>query len=319
MVLIGAPLDSARPLFAPWYRLVQDGDRLLLEHGQEVVVLEGAAVHAFLPALLPLLDGTRTIDELAQVLGAASRPAIEHALEVLGAHGVLGVGAVPAVGDPSRAAALAFAASHRVAPSVVAERARTVVLAVVGDAPVGAEVARIVRHAGLSTVRHAPWDSADGDLVLVAPTPAELPRLAAWNERALAAGTRWCAVTPFDGRLIGVGPLVVPHESACWSCLVLRRASNLDFRTDLARIEAIPTAACPEPGTSAVAAGLAASVVLRWLLAGDTTLPGRLFAVEPAPLPSISGHAVLRVPRCSACSTVETVAQPLPWHEARVA
>src|SRR5919199_611482 len=75
-----------RPLLAPWYRLVGDGDRLLLEHGQVVVVLEGAAVRTLLPALLPLLDGTRTVDELVDRLGAAAREAIELALATLASH-----------------------------------------------------------------------------------------------------------------------------------------------------------------------------------------------------------------------------------------
>ena len=50
----------ALPLLAPWYRVVGDGERLLLEYAQSVVVLEGAAVQSLLPALLPLLDGTRS-------------------------------------------------------------------------------------------------------------------------------------------------------------------------------------------------------------------------------------------------------------------
>jgi hypothetical protein len=78
-----------RPLLAPWYRLVGDGDRLLLEHGQSVVALEGAAVTSLLPHLLPLLDGTRAPDDLAARLGAPVRPAIDHALETLAAHDLL--------------------------------------------------------------------------------------------------------------------------------------------------------------------------------------------------------------------------------------
>src|SRR5262249_23918384 len=75
-----------RPLLAPWYRLAGDGARLLLEHGQSVVALEGAAVRTLLPHLLPLLDGTRTYDELAARLGVAARPALDHALETLASH-----------------------------------------------------------------------------------------------------------------------------------------------------------------------------------------------------------------------------------------
>src|ERR687886_1970204 len=109
-----------RPLPAPWYRLVGDGDRLLLEHGQVVVVLEGAAVRTLLPALLPLLDGTRTVDDLAHRLGPAAREAIDHALETLAAHRLLADG--PEAPPPLRETAHAVAAAFDVDPSVAAER-----------------------------------------------------------------------------------------------------------------------------------------------------------------------------------------------------
>ena len=106
----------ALPLLAPWYRVVGDGERLLLEYAQSVVVLEGAAVQSLLPALLPLLDGTRSVDDLAARLGPPARPAIEAAVELLAEHGVVVAGpdAPPDLRDAARAAA---AASARVVPA----------------------------------------------------------------------------------------------------------------------------------------------------------------------------------------------------------
>ena len=96
--MIAAP---NRPLLAPWYRLVGDGDRLLLEHAQSVVVLEGAAVRILLPRLLPLLDGTRCVDDLAERLGEAARPAIVAALGLLAERGLVIDGPdVPAIRRP---------------------------------------------------------------------------------------------------------------------------------------------------------------------------------------------------------------------------
>jgi hypothetical protein len=186
------------PLLAPWYRLVGDDDRLLLEHGQTVVVVEGAAVRTLLPALLPLLDGTRSVEELGLRLGLAARPAIDLALETLAAHGLL-------VDGP--------------------------------DAP--------------PDVR----------------TTARAVATAEWGEY-------------------------------------------------LAAIEEAPTAACADPGFDAFVVALSAHLAIRWVAGGDTSLPGVLFAVEGRPVPSIGEHAVVRVPRCPACSPVERLARPLPWHEA---
>ncbi len=307
------------PLLAPWYRLVEDDDRLLLEHGQEVVVLEGAAVRAFLPALLPLLDGSRSLDEIVACIGEPARPAVVNALEILGHHGLLTEGPAPDEGTTGREAVYAFAASHDLPPADVQHRARTARLVIVGDAPVGTEVARLARRAGIASIARSPWAAAEGDLVVVAPQAAEVDLLASWNERALAASIAWLAVRPYDGRLAAVGPLVVPGESACHECVLLRRASNLDYRSDFRLIEGIASTAGADPGLESVVAGVATSIALRWLLIRDTRLPGRLHAIEAAPFPRIEVHDVLRVPRCSSCSDVERRAAPLPWHQARAA
>ena len=57
----GGRAAAQRPLLAPWCRTVDDGSRLLFEHAGHVVELNGRAVQALLPALLPLLDGEHTV------------------------------------------------------------------------------------------------------------------------------------------------------------------------------------------------------------------------------------------------------------------
>ncbi len=86
-----APLGGlpARPALAPWCRVVEDGRRVLLEHGGTVVTLEGRAATALVPRLLPLLDGSRTADEVLDTLGTAARPAVQNALSILAEQGLL--------------------------------------------------------------------------------------------------------------------------------------------------------------------------------------------------------------------------------------
>src|SRR5262249_57362212 len=117
------PPAPALPLLAPWYRVVGDGDRLLLEYAQSLVVLEGAAVRTLLPVLLPLLDGTRTVDALAARLGPAARPAIEAALELLAERGVVVAG--PDAPAELRGAARGAAAGHGLPPATPPERLRS--------------------------------------------------------------------------------------------------------------------------------------------------------------------------------------------------
>jgi bacteriocin biosynthesis cyclodehydratase domain-containing protein len=304
-----------RPLLAPWYRLVGDDDRLLLEHGQSVVVLEGAAVTALLPRLLPLLDGTRTSDDLTARLGAQVRPAIDHALEVLAAHDLLLEG--PDAPSAERSTAHAVAAVFDLDPSVAAGRLREAVVGIVGSSPAAAEIARMLRLSGVGDVRRlGRRRRADVALAVVAPGEDELEELRAWNRRANDAGTRWLAVRAYDGRLAAVGPLIVPGESCCYECVLLRRAANVEYGDLLTEIEAAPLAAGADAALETIVAGLAAHFALRWVAGHDVTLPGVLFAVEARPTVSIVEHPVLRVPRCPVCSGVGRSPARLPWHEA---
>jgi bacteriocin biosynthesis cyclodehydratase domain-containing protein len=304
-----------RPLLAPWYRVVGRGDRLLLEFATSLVVLEGAAVQALLPVLLPLLDGTRTVDELARRLGVAARPAIEHALTILAEHGVLVEG--PDAPLVRRDAVHAAAAAFGLTPAEALERLDTATVDVVGRAPLGADVARLLQLSGVARVGRRSWRGAEAtDLVVVAPAADELYRVCDWNRRASRRGTRWLLVRPGDGRMSTVGPLVVPGESACHECTLRRRGANLGFGDDIFDLEAAPRPDVAPATVAAAVAALAADVALRWTVGRDTTLPGVLHVVESRPELTFARHLVLRVPRCGVCSPVERTASPLPWHEA---
>jgi bacteriocin biosynthesis cyclodehydratase domain-containing protein len=312
------PSIPSRPLLTPWYRLVGDGDRLLLEHAQVVVVLEGAAVSTLLPALLPLLDGTRTAPDLVERLGVAARPAVDRALETLAGHGLLVEG--PAAPGPVRQAAHALAAAHAVAPAVAAERLAKAKIGFVGGAAAAADVARLLHAAGVGATQRVSWRrGASVDIALVAPAADELDGVLAWNALALRQRIPWVLLRPFDGLMTAIGPLVVPGESCCYHCVLLRRGSNVEYGPDLIEIDATPSAAEADPGVDALSTAVAAHLVLRWVVGADTTLPGVMFAVEPRPLPAITRHPVLRVPRCPACSSSERLAARLPWHEAQAA
>jgi bacteriocin biosynthesis cyclodehydratase domain-containing protein len=306
------------PLLAPWYRLTGSDDRLLLEYGQTVVALEGGAVRTLLPALLPLLDGTRTYDDLLDRLGPAARPALDLALEVLAAHDLLAEG--PDVRPDLRGAAHAVAAVCGLAPAVAAERLSCAVVDVAGSAPAAVEIARLLRLCGIGTVRRGRLRARSRpDLAVVAPAGDELGELRAWNRRALVRGVSWLPVRAYDGRFAAVGPLVVPGESCCYECVLRRRATNLDYGEHLLEIEGVPTAARADAALDAAVVALAAHLAVRWVAGRDTSLPGTLFAVEAHPALSLGVHPVLRLPRCPACSPAERLAPPLPWHEAEAA
>ena len=272
----GQPLMAAaaklpeRPYLRPWFRVAEDGGRVLLEYGHALVTFEGRGAAPLLPALLPLLDGTRTVAEAAVALGAAAEPAVRRALELLAAHGLLTEGPPLPAAPRERcetAELLAATGPPDLSPALAAARLQAATVVVVGSALVGADVARLLRRSGVGAVVPAAWSAgaADAALAVAAPAAEELRELEGWNELLLEQRTPWLVVLPFDGRLAAVGPLYLPGESACHACFRIRRAATSDYRDELAVLERAPARLPASPSLAAAVAGLAAELALRWL------------------------------------------------------
>src|SRR5689334_11670039 len=108
------------PYLKPWYRVAREGETLVLEYAHHAVVFRGAAVARLVPPLLPLLDGTRSVDGIVSELGAAAAPAVTAALELLGTHGLLTEGPPLAGGSPQASTAALLAATLPGQPTVSA-------------------------------------------------------------------------------------------------------------------------------------------------------------------------------------------------------
>jgi bacteriocin biosynthesis cyclodehydratase domain-containing protein len=306
------------PYLAPWYRIARAPGKVVLEYGQRIVCLEGGAADRLVPTLLPLLDGTRTVDEIVRVLGGQVRPAIENAIAELESHGLLIDG--PPV-DPTEARPVAdtarFLAALRPGGSSLAEAAESIrgcSVAVAGEAPAGVEAARLLRAGGVE-VEHTDGPAVGADLTICAPSPAELLELRRWNGRALGVAAPWLQVLPFDGRYAAVGPLYLPGDTCCYECFRLRRAANIDAAEELPLLDDVPGRYPSAPVVEAVTGAIAAELALGWLVHGDHYAPAAFYALELVPTISLTVHHVHRVPRCSACSGLADVAAPLPWHK----
>ena len=305
----------AFPYLAPWYRVAREKGKVVLEYGQRIVCLEGGAAEGLIPALLPLLDGARTVDEIVAALGDPVRPAVERVIRELADHGLLASG--PGAADLPRpvAGAAELLASLQPGAASIVETAAAVEacsVAVVGGGGAGLELARLLRSTGVA-IEWTDGPAGGSDLVVCAPAADELPRLPAWNAQALAARQPWLQILPFDGRYAAVGPLYLPGDTACFECFRRRRAANLGTPAELPLLEAAPAAYPSAPGLDAVAGGLAAQLALHWLVLGDHYAPAAFYAFEPLPTLALSVHHVHRVPRCEACSGLADVASPLPW------
>jgi bacteriocin biosynthesis cyclodehydratase domain-containing protein len=308
----------ALPYLAPWYRVARDDDKVVLEYGQRLVCLEGRAAGILVPVLLPLLDGTRTVDEIVALLGEPVRPAIEQAIGQLDEHDVL-VDGPPLDADlphPVAQTAELLAALH---PGAVRADDAAAALAgsrvsIVGSDRSGVELARLLRQSAIQ-VEHREAVTPEAALVVSAPAPSELPELRTWNRQALDLGQPWLQVLPFDGRYASVGPLYLPEETCCYECFRLRRTANLDGREELALLEESAAPYPSSPALHTVVAGLAAVLCARWLVLRDHYVPSAFYAIELLPVLRLTLHHVHRVPRCPACSGLATSSAPLPWHK----
>jgi bacteriocin biosynthesis cyclodehydratase domain-containing protein len=316
----------SRPALKPWYRVLERDDRLLLQYGETLVSFEGRAATRLLPALLPLLDGTRSLDEIVQIMGPAVRQAVEHALGLLQEHGLLTEPALEAVTESERRSAEFLAATdpHGRTTAELLATIRAARVAVAGAGPLAAEVASSLRRSGITglaplSIRADSVELGEFQLGLAVPAGDELPTLSSWNEAALGAGVPWLQVLPFDGLFGAVGPLYVPGETACFECFRIRRASNVDYGREFLALQDVPAPLPAAAGVEQTVAGLAATFALRWLAHRDQFLPGTWYALELGVRPALGVHVLYRVPRCPACSGLGKAAQPLPWHKGAAA
>jgi bacteriocin biosynthesis cyclodehydratase domain-containing protein len=300
-----------RPLLAPWLRRAREGGRVLLGYGHTLVSLDGAAVHALVPRLLRLLDGTRSVEAVVAELGERARPAVVRAIGALVEAGVVVEG--PSTASP---AALVHAARSRVAPRESADRIADAAVAVVGSSDAAELLPRLLFQSGVVSVDCASWSATPAvDLAVVAPAPFELPLLRAWNRRMLETDTPWLLVLPYDGRFASLGPLVLPGDTACHECLRRRRLANEDDREARALLDSWPAPFPQPPALAAALAGLAATLAVAWVATRDPSLPGALFVLELDEGVSVTRHHVHRVPRCAACSPSTRLPAPMPWAE----
>lgn len=315
-----APVPD-RPRLKPWYRVVEAGEALVLEHGQTAVVFEGRAARRLLPTLLPLLDGTRPTETIIEELGAGSAGGVEHALVVLHEHGLLldGPGLDPREpADVVEAVQLLSSVASGSEPEAVRRTLAGAVVEVLGEGGIVPLLVEVLRGSGVGSVDRVGWDidaeSIERRLVVAAPSGREGGDIVGWNRRAVDGGQVWLQVLPFDGRFAAIGPLFVPGETCCFECYRLRRLAACGYAAEFRAIEDAHVVAPAGPALNATIAGVAASLVLRWLAHGDHHLPGCFHACEGAGT-ALSQHRVYRVPRCPVCSDIGDVAPPLPWYK----
>lgn len=324
------------PLLQPWRDYAVTPDRVILRYAEGAVVFEGRASITLLPELLSRLDGSRTLADLVEELGAPTEPAVRQAVELLAERGLLLEG--PAGSDAPEyrtARALAEVAVGDMSVEEIASRVVTARAVVVGDGSLARAIAGAMHDSGVGTVgslsekgcvealEDAVGDDEDA-IVVIAPATPYARALTDVNRWALSRERDWMQVLPYDGHRAVVGPLFAPPQTGCYHCFRLRRRAAVDFHAEAADVDAAADAQAvhrsaewrAHPQDMAIAGQAAYFALWQTLPQDKTLLPilGRAVTMGWSMVgPTIEDHTLLRVPRCRECGRSRQTGVPQPW------
>jgi len=252
---------------------VVDGDGVALLGERASVVLAGGLYER----LASLLDGTRSPDEVAELLENEHDAAeVYYAIALLAADGHV-------VDEADRT----DLAARRVTVTSV-------------DGETGAWVSALAAY-GFDV-------GDDGDVALQLVSDYRAPALAAWNRRALLERRPWLLVRA-HGTRAWIGPLFQPGRGPCWECMRHMLERNDVVRSFLERrlhhTPNVPSDAAPWTETTLI--GLASARLARAVRGGDDD-DACITIVDMVTLES-SRHVVARRPQCPACGEPDLYAR----------
>jgi len=279
-------------------------DCVVLVSGQDGLVLRGRVYCE----LVPLLDGCRSISELVCALSDRVTPLeVWVALARLEGKGLLieGAGRAPTPAD-------AFWSALDLDPSVAATRLADVRVAIHTVGGAGADRLQAeLSHLGIRASCVETPGAGEGALLVVVTDDYLRPELGRISAEALRDGRPWMLVEA-GGAGTWAGPLFAPGQTGCWECLAARLRLHRVVVTSGAgqHIDLRPPASCL-PSTIAVAAGLAATEVARWIATGQSGLVGAVLTMSWPSL-EVRRHVLTRRPQCPACGSPPAALEAVP-------
>ncbi|MFC4056740.1 TOMM precursor leader peptide-binding protein [Planomonospora corallina] len=275
---------------------VVDGSKVFLfAEGKDFLVPGKAAV-----AVLPHLDGRRTVSEIIQEL-AGSVP-FTTVLTTLRRYEAAGHLAEDRPDLPE--AVLAYWDALDVDPAAVTKGTPVTVSAAEGvDAtPVTDALAGLGLNTRTGAIDEIP---AEGLSVVLVDDYLD-PALEHRNALQLAAGLPWLLARP-GGVSPWLGPFLRPDHTGCWSCLAQRLAGNRQLERYLAgkrggRVPYHPARAGIAAGPVALA-GMLAAEAARIVATGEPgALCGQMVTLDLGTLET-TRHPLVRQPQCPSCGT----------------
>jgi bacteriocin biosynthesis cyclodehydratase domain-containing protein len=240
-------------------------------------VLSGAVV----AALLPRIDGRRTVAELVREARPKMRDKVRATLDLLEEQGLITRTRTDSVSRPESAYWRLTGADES---AVIQRRGEAGCRIVVPGGESAAPAEEALASLGVKVTGDAAFR-----LVVVRDYADE--RLAAIHQECMAEGAPWMLVRPW-GRRHWIGPLFVPGKTGCWQCLAWWLTINgWSASAVVAEFGALT-------GTTLRLAGVEAA---KWLLTGRSeTIEGRMREFDTGSL-AFTDHRLLRRPACPCC------------------
>ena len=287
----GIPLAFKSHILA---HVVDEKRVLLLTEASGTTLLRGALYSA----LTPLLDGSRTADQIVDALKAHWPAAdVYFALMRLERQGHI-ASVVTGLSSDATAFWQALGGDAGEAQSNLT-RTSVAVVALGNTAGDAAALSATLADAGLAVA-----DTIPAELVVAVVDDYLRPELADLNRRQLAAGTPWLVVKPV-GRVLWLGPFFGADDVGCWCCLARRLQENRASAMAVeARGQGHPVLSRGALATTrALAINLAATQIATWAaLKRDTVLRHSVLTIDLQTLQARQ-HRVHRLPDCNACGS----------------
>ena len=285
---------------------VVPGDAVYLLSVQGVKALHGEHIEA----LAPLLDGTRTLTTLLR--DAEHRVPVSAAGELLG--------------QLAKAGLINYHGSHTEPRTDSATLAYWDLMGVDADSASQAMAQKHIRVVTVGTVDAGPARAAceesgltvvdsdaegDGDTVsLVLCDDYLSPELRSVDTWHRAERQPWLLAEP-SGTAPWVGPVFVPGEGPCWSCLAHRirgqRHAEMPAQHALGGDRPVPRPAASLAAGRAMGIQMAVLELAKWLAGAGDGLRTSLYRLDTCTMQSTT-HAVRRRPQCPECGDPGLVA-----------
>jgi ribosomal protein S12 methylthiotransferase accessory factor len=289
-----------RPVFKAHLRAhVIPGEGVLLLSEDGARALHGKVYEE----LAPLIDGSRDADAMVDGLaGKVEAAKVYYALMLLEKNGHLAENA-PEI--PPETAAFWHGMEIEPVAAIKALGARRVRVLAVGKVD-GAPLRLALAELGIIAT-----DGESADFEVVVTDDYQRAELEALNTAALQAGRPWLLIKPV-GHELWIGPLFVPGETGCHSCLTSRLARNRPVHRFAAEknepAEPPAAARAGNPASIGAACRLAAVEAAKFIAGAKDGLQGKVLSLDLRTWNAVR-HELLKHPACPACGAADQLDQ----------